>query len=75
MARKAVHKGHTGQTESGPRDLKVERIGRVTIYKRGKSYAVYYREKGRSVRRRVEGNLNSARQMASNVKGRQRKSY
>jgi integrase len=68
MAKKAVPKGHTGQTESGhTRDLKVERIGRVTIYKRGKSYSVYYREKGRSVRRRVEGNLNSARQMASSV--------
>ena len=68
MSRKGPPKGHTGQTDKGAtRDVKVERIGRVTIYKRGRSYYVYYREKGQSVRRIVEGNLNTARQVASSA--------
>jgi hypothetical protein len=48
MARKS--KGpvrHTGQTDAGhTRDVKVERIGPVTIYKRGSSYSLYDREAG-----------------------------
>jgi site-specific recombinase XerD len=59
-------KGHTGLTQKGHvRDAKVERIGNVTIYKRGRSYSLYYRENGQSVRQRIEGNLNSARAAAS----------
>ena len=52
----------------GPvRDVKVDRIGRVTIYRRGPSYWLYYRENGRTVRRRISGNLATARATASRV--------
>jgi len=38
-------RGHAGTTSNGHvRDVRVERLGRVTIYKRGKSYYLYYRE-------------------------------
>ena len=69
MARKAnAQKGHTGQTESGhTRDVKIERIGPVTIYKRGETYSLYYRENGKSERRRVDGNLLVARTTAAKV--------
>lgn len=60
--------GHTGQTDAGhTRDVKVERIGPVTIYKRGSSYSLYYREGGVSHRRTVNGNLAVARATASKV--------
>ena len=45
----------------------MERVGRVTIYKRGSTYCLYYRERGKSVRQKVEGNLTSARSLASKV--------
>jgi len=68
MSRKVAPKGHTGRTGNGStRDVKVDRIGRVTIYKRGRTYYLYHREKGKTVRQRVEGNLNTARQQASGV--------
>jgi len=69
MARKARGpSGHTGQTQAGNvRDVKVERIGPVTIYKRGLSYFLYYREKGVSHRTKVDGNLAVARATASTV--------
>lgn len=60
--------GHSGQTEAGhTRDLKIERIGPVTIYKRGLSYYLYYREGGVSQRRKIDGNLAVARATASKV--------
>jgi integrase len=60
--------GHTGRTESGNiRDVKVEKIGPVTIYKRGLSYSLYYREAGKSRRTKVDGNLAVARATASSV--------
>lgn len=60
--------GHTGQTDSGnTRDVKVDRIGPVTIYKRGSTYYLYYREAGKSERRRVDGNLAVARATAAKV--------
>ena len=60
--------GHTGRTESGStRDVKVDRIGPVTIYKRGSVYYLYYRENRRSERRRVDGNLAVARATAAKV--------
>ena len=66
MADARSKRGHTGRTKSGNvRDVKVQRIGRVTVYKRGKSYCLYYREKGKSTRRKVAGNLATARAMAS----------
>lgn len=61
-------KGHTGQTDAGNiRDVKVERIGPVTIYKRGETYYLYYRENGKTERRRIEGNLLVARTTAAKV--------
>ena len=60
--------GHTGQTDAGhTRDVKVERVGPVTIYKRGSSYSLYYREGGVSHRRTVDGNLAVARATASKI--------
>ena len=45
MARNGVPKGHSGWTDTGhTKDVKADRIGRVTIYKRGRSYCLYYRE-------------------------------
>jgi site-specific recombinase XerD len=61
-------RGHTGVTGKGnTRDTKVERVGRVTIYKRGLSYSLYYRENGKTVRRAVDGNLATARATAHKV--------
>lgn len=60
--------GHTGQTDAGhTRDVKVERVGPVTIYKRGSTYSLYYREDGVSHRRTVDGNLAVARATASKI--------
>jgi hypothetical protein len=61
-------RGHTGRTDAGhTRDVKVERIGPVTIYKRGNSYSLYYREAGATRRTRVDGNLAVARATAAKV--------
>ena len=61
---------HTGQTDSGhTRDIKVERIGKVTIYKRGLAHYLYFRENGKSVRKPVEGSLAAARATAHKVAG------
>jgi integrase len=60
--------GHSGQTDSGhTRDVKVERVGPVTIYKRGLTYYLYFREAGVSHRQKLEGNLTVARATASKV--------
>lgn len=69
MAKKAAGPvGHTGKTTGGnTRDVKVDRVGPVTIYKRGASYFLYYRENKKSERRRVEGNLAVARATAAKV--------
>ena len=71
MASKKVSvRGHTGVTEAGHvRFVKVERIGRVTIYKRGKTHSVYYRERGRTIRWPIDGNLAAARATASRING------
>jgi integrase len=66
--KKAPRNGHTGRTDAGhTRDVKVERVGKVTIYKRGAVYYLYYRQGGASQRRRVDGNLAVARATASKV--------
>jgi len=63
-----LFRGHTGFTSKGnTRDHKTERLGKVTVYKRGNVYYLYYREGGESIRRRVDGNLASARLAASKV--------
>jgi integrase len=59
---------HTGITDKGNiRDVKIERIGKVTIYQRGKVYYLYYRERGGSHRPKVDGNLAVARATAAKV--------
>ena len=51
-----THRPH-GHTEAGnTRDLKVERVGKVTIYKRGNKYYLYYRQGGVSQRRKPPSN-------------------
>jgi integrase len=60
--------GHTGRTEAGhTRDVKVERVGKVTIYQRGERYYLYYREGRVTQRRKVDGNLAVARATAHRV--------
>ncbi|HTK75586.1 MAG TPA: hypothetical protein VL371_10040, partial [Gemmataceae bacterium] len=69
MPRKsAAPAGHTGQTAAGyTRDVKVERIGPVTVYKRGHSYYLYYRQARTTERRRIDGNLAVARATAHKI--------
>ncbi|MCK6471418.1 MAG: tyrosine-type recombinase/integrase [Planctomycetes bacterium] len=68
MAKRPSRAQHTGRTAAGhTRDVNVERVRNVTIYKRGKVFYLYYRELGRSVRRRIDGNLATARATASKV--------
>jgi len=49
------------------RYVKVARLGKVSIYRRGRSYWIYFRDKGRSIRKRIDGNLAVARATASQV--------
>ena len=65
MGRNSEHTGFTATRNT--RERRVEKIGRVTIYKRGRAYYVYYREGGKSVRRKVDGNLVAARAAASRI--------
>ena len=68
MPRQKKAAGHTGRTAAGhTRDVKVERVGPVTIYKRGHAYSLYYRENGASQRRKIDGNLAVARTTAHKV--------
>jgi len=68
--KKNALRGHTGSTAGGhTKYVKVERIGSVTIYKRGDTYSLYYRENGRTIRSNIDGNLAAARSSASKVNG------
>ncbi len=59
---------HTGRTSKGHvREVVVERIGNVTIYKRGTTYSLYYRENRQTERRKIDGNLAVARATAAKV--------
>ena len=60
-------KAQRASVTASVRDVKVERIGRVTIYLRGENYWVYYREGGQTVRQRIRGNLSTARSTASRI--------
>jgi integrase-like protein len=56
---------HTGRTKRGDtRQVLVEKLGKVTIYQRG---VVYYRELGKTIRRKVDGNLAVARATAGKI--------
>src|SRR5262245_29264802 len=60
-ARPRMPSCHSGRTDAGhTRDVKVERIGPVTISKRGLSYSLYFRERGSSRRVKVDGYLAGA---------------
>ena len=61
---KSQTKSSSSKTSS---DTVVDRIGRVTIYRRRKSYWLYYREDKKTVRLRLDGNLATARASASQV--------
>ena len=66
--RKKSLRAHTGKTSGGnTRDVKIDRIGRVTVYRRGKSYSLYYRESGKTVRKKIDGNLAVAKTTAAQV--------
>ncbi len=61
---------NTGRTQNGNvRDVKIERIGGVTIYKRGVTYYLYYRQNRRTERHRIDGNLAVARATAAKILG------
>lgn len=62
-------RGSSRRSASGKNrgDSVVDRIGRVTVYHHGASYWLYYRERGKTVRARIEGNLATARATASKV--------
>ena len=61
-------RGHTGATGGGnTRYVKVGRIGKVSLYKRGETYSVYYRENKRSIRQQLDGNLAVAHATASEI--------
>ena len=66
--KKSKAPAHTGRTRKGnTRDAKIERIGNVTIYKRGSAYYLYYREDGKTERPKIDGNLSVARATAAKV--------
>jgi hypothetical protein len=68
MPRQTKANSHTGRTPAGhTRDVKVERIDRVTIYRRGTTYCLCYRHGGLSQRRKVDGNLAVARATAHKI--------
>ena len=56
-----------GKNSDRTRYIKVARLGKVTIYRRGSSYWLYFRDGGRSIRKKVDGNLATARATASHV--------
>lgn len=66
--KKSKAPAHTGRTSKGnTRDVKIERIGGVTILKRGPTYYLYYREHGQTRKPKIEGNLGVARATAAKV--------
>ena len=59
-SRNRAPRGHTGTTDGGHvRFVRAERIGRITIYKRGNTYSLYYRENGRTIRSPIDGRRRS----------------
>ena len=54
---------------NGVKSTRKQRVGRVTIYLRGKIWYLYYCENGRRVRRRVGVLLADAKTLAAQVNG------
>jgi len=65
--KKQAKRKSKGKDSDGTRYIKVARLGKVTIYRRGRSYWIYFRDGGRSIRKKVDGNLATARATASHV--------
>jgi hypothetical protein len=58
----------SGKTSAGNvRDVKIERMGKVTIYQRGRSLYLYYRVNSTSIRKRVAADLDGARDAAGKI--------
>ena len=47
--------------------IKVARLGKVSVYRRGSSYWIYFRDSGKSIRKRIDGNLATAKATASQI--------
>lgn len=60
--------GKSGRTSAGNvRDIKIGRVGPVTIYKRLDTYYLYYLEDGQRKRPRIDGDLAVAKATAADV--------
>ena len=49
------------------RYIKVARLGKVSVYRRGSSYWLYFRDSGKSIRKKIDGNLATAKATASQI--------
>ena len=49
------------------RYIRMTRLGKVTIYRRGHNYWLYFRDSGKTIRKRIDGNLATAKATASHV--------
>ena len=47
--------------------IKVTRVGKVSVYRRGSSYWIYFRDSGKTIRKKIDGNLATAKATASQV--------
>lgn len=47
--------------------IKVARVGKVSVYRRGSSYWIYFRDSGKSIRKKIDGNLATAKATASQI--------
>ena len=54
------------KTDPG-RYVRVSRLGKGTIYRRGSHYWLYFRDSGKTVRKRLDGDLATAKATASHV--------
>jgi integrase len=58
----------TARTAAGHvREVKIDRVGPVTIYRRGDTYYLYYTEGGQRKRPKIDGNLAVAKATAADV--------
>lgn len=58
---------NTGSNSGAHKYIKVTRLVKVTIYRRAKTYWLYYRDQGRSIRQHIDGNLATAKATASHI--------
>ena len=68
MSKRTSKAVKNGRTAAGHvRDVKIDRVGPVTIYRRRDTYYLYYSEDGRRKRPKIDGNLAVARATAADV--------